>query len=370
MTTQALTLERALAPLDRLRRAALLGLVRAPVVGALVARRDGRLMLHATLGVVVTFALTLACPGVLYVVGPALFGVAHVAADARYLVLRRALPRWWVSALGAGCATLLALRALELAFPAALPFAATELALGAALALAGCVAGALSARDGITAQSSRARAAALILTIVALAAAALTRPNLARLVFAHVHNVVAIALWLTLFRARRRFALPALALLAVAAALLLSGVALSWVRFDGPGTARLVDEALFAWPAWMPQRTAVSLGILFVLLQGIHYAVWLTFIPQDDAPAQGTRSFRGSWRALRHDFPTPWLAAIALLAFAVLAASLFDVHRTRQLYLSLATFHGYLELAATAYFLTRGQSASAPEARSPRPEAR
>jgi hypothetical protein len=179
-------------------------------------------------------------------------------------------------------------------------------------------------------------------------------------VFAHVHNVVAIALWLYLFRARRRFALPALALLAAAATLLLSGVALSWVRFDGPGAARLVDEALFAWPAWMPQRTAVSLGVLFVLLQGIHYAVWLTFIPQDDAPAQGTRSFRGSWRALRRDFPTPWLAAITVLAAAVLGASLLDVHRTRQLYLSLATFHGYLELATAAFFITRGPKPEAP----------
>jgi hypothetical protein len=324
-------------------------------------------MVQSALGVVVTFALSLACPGVLYVVGPALFGVAHVAADARYLVLRRALPRWWVTALGAGCAALLALRAFELAFPDALPFAATELALGAALTLAGAVAGALAPARGITAQSRSARAALVGAAIVALAAAALTHPNLARLVFAHVHNVVAIALWLYLFRARRRFALPALALLAIAAALLLTGVALSWVRFDGPGAERLADEALFSWPAWMPQRTALGLGVLFVLLQGVHYAVWLTFIPQDDAPAQGTRSFRGSWRALRRDFPAPWLAAVVVLALLVLAASTLDVHRTRQLYLSLATFHGYLELAAAAFFLTRGSSDSAP--RGPRPEA-
>jgi hypothetical protein len=361
MTTQALTLERALAPLDRLRRAALLGLVRAPIVGALLAKRDARLMLHSALGVAVTFALALACPGVLYVVGPAFFGVAHVAADARYLVLRRSLPRWWASALGTGCAALLALRAFELAFPSALPFAATELAVGAALTLAGCVAGALTGNSA----NSRSRAALVGVGVVALAVAALTRPNLARLVFAHVHNVVAIALWLYLFRARRRFALPALALLAAAAALLLTGVALSWVRFDGPGAARLVDEALFAWPAWMPQRTALGLGVLFVLLQGVHYAVWLTFIPQDDTPAQGTRSFRGSWRALRRDFPAPWLTTIVVLALLVLAASTFDVHRTRQLYLSLATFHGYLELAAAAFFISRGRSASAPEARGP-----
>jgi hypothetical protein len=308
----------------------------------------------------VTCALAVLVPGVLYVVGPALFGVAHVAADARYLVLRRTLPRWWVTTLATGCAALLALRALELAFPAALPFARTELGLGAALALAGCVAGALAARDENGAGSTWARAASVGLAISGLAIAALARPHLARLVFAHVHNVVAIALWLYLFRARRRFALPAVALLAVSTTLLLTGFAMPFVQLGGPGGERLIDDAVFAWPAWMPQNTAVALGVVFVMLQGVHYAVWLAFIPQDDARTQGTLSFRMSLRALRRDFPGPWLAAIALLAAGVLAASFFDVHRTRQLYLSLAAFHAYLELAAAAFFIVRGKRTQTP----------
>jgi len=181
------------------------------------------------------------------------------------------------------------------------------------------------------------------------------RPNLAPLVLAHAHNVDAIALRLVLFRARRRFALPALALLAACAGLLLSGVALPWVHLDGPGAARLVDESVFAWPAWMPQRTALALGVLYVMLQSIHYTVWLALIPQDDARAEGTLSFRMSLRALARDFPAPWLALVVLLAAAVLAASAVDVHRTRQLYLSLATFHGYLELAAATFLVVRGK---------------
>lgn len=355
MTTDTLSLERALAPLDRLRRQVLLGLVRVPAVGPWLARRDERLMVHALAGASVTCALALLCPGVLYVVGPALFGVAHIAADARYLVLRRELPRWWVAVLGAGCAALFALRALESALPGALPFPAAELTVGGAWALAGVAAG-LAAARGVEGSAARRRAWILAPIIAALAAAALTRPNLARLVFAHVHNVVAIALWLYLFRARRRFAMPALALLAVAATLLVSGVALPWVHLDGPGATRLVDESLFAWPAWMPQRTALGLGVLFVLLQGVHYAVWLAFIPQDDARTQGTLSFRMSLRALRRDLPAPWPAVVAVLAVAVLGASLLDVHRTRQLYLSLAAFHGYLELAAAAFFIVRGKA--------------
>jgi hypothetical protein len=342
---------RAVEPLDRLRRRVLLGVVRVPGVGRLVARRDARIALHSVMSVALTFALTLLCPGVLYVLGPALFGVAHVAADARYLVLRRSLPRGWTTALAAGCAALFALRALELAFPARWPFAATEVAIGWTWALAAVTAGVAASADarGVP----RALVAAPV--VAALGVAAVTHPHLARIVFAHLHNAVALALWLILFRARRRFALPALALLAACAALLLTGVALPWVHFGGPGAARLVDESVFGWPAWMPQRTALALGVLYVMLQSIHYTVWLAFIPQDDTRAEGTRSFRMSLRALARDFPAPWLAAIVLAAAAVLGASLVDVHRTRQLYLSLATFHGYLELAAATFLVVRGK---------------
>jgi hypothetical protein len=350
-TIGPLPLDRAAAPLDRLRRAVLLGLVRAPTVGRLLARRDGRLMLHSLAASGVAFALAVLCPGVLFVAGPAVFGVAHVAADARYLVLRRSLPRWWAAVLAAGCAALFVLRALESAFPAAWPFAATELAVGWGWAFAGAIAGVVAARDG----RATARAAVVAPVVAALGGLAVTHPHLARLVFAHVHNVVALALWVFLFRARRRFALPALALLAVGSALLLSGVALPWVRFDGPGAVRLVDESLFAWPAWMPQRTALALGVVFVMLQAVHYSVWLAFIPQDDVRSQGTLSFRMSLRALTRDFPPALLAGVVVLGVVVLGASCLDVHRTRQLYMSLATFHGYLELAAATFLVVRGK---------------
>jgi hypothetical protein len=351
MTLGSLPLDRAVAPLDRLRQRVLLGLVRAPALGALLSRRDRRLMLHAVVAAGVAFALAVACPGVLFVAGPALFGVAHVASDARYLVLRRSLPRWWVAVLVAGCAALLALRALEGAVPARWPFAAAEVAVGWTWAFAGAAGGLAVARD----RGGLGRALIVGPVLAAAGAAAIAHPHLARLVFAHVHNVVAIALWLWLFRSRRRFALPAVALLAAGAALLLTGVAMPWVRFEGPGTARLIDESVFAWPAWMPQRTALALGVVFVMLQAVHYSVWLAFIPQDDVRAEGTLSFSMSLRALKRDFPRPLLAVVVVLAAAVLGASLLDVHRTRQLYLSLATFHGYLELAAGAFLVVRGK---------------
>lgn len=351
MPNAALTLDRAVAPLDRLRRAVLLGLARVPSVRARLAPRDERVRVQSVAAVACAFALTMLAPGVLFVAGPALFGVAHVASDARYLVLRRGLPRWWLAALGGGCAALFVSRACEAAFGGAAGFATVEVAIGWTWAVGGAVAGAAAAGTA----GARRRALVLAPLLAVVGVAAIGRPELARLVFAHVHNVVAIGLWLWLFRARRRFALPAVVLLVAGVAFLLSGAALRWAHLEGPGAARLVDESLFAWPAWMPQQTAVGLALVYVMLQSVHYSVWLALIPQDDAPAQGTRSFRMSVRALGRDFPGPWLAAIAVLAAIVLGASFLDVHRTRQLYMSLATFHGYLELAAGAFLLVRGK---------------
>ncbi len=321
-----------------------------PTVGALIARRDARLGLQSVACVACAFTLTLLAPGALFIVGPALFGVAHVAADARYLILRRALPRWWATTLGAGCVALFALRALEGAFPGRWPFAATEVGVGWSWAILGAAAGHAASR---TARSTR-RVALVVPALAALGVTALGHPNLARLVFAHAHNVIGIALWVLLFRNRRRFALPALALLAVFSIVLVSGVALPFAHLGGPGASRLVDESVFAWPPWMSQRTALGLGLAFVMLQAVHYAVWLAFIPQDDVRAEGTLSFRMSVRSIARDLPAWLLALTALTALAVFGASFVDVHRTRQLYMSLAAFHGYLELAAGAFFLVRG----------------
>jgi hypothetical protein len=357
MLSDAVTV--AAAPLDRARRALLLGLARVPALGAAVVRRDERLRLQALVGVSSAFALTLLCPGVPFVVGPALFGVAHVAADARYLVLRRGVPRWWGVALALGCAALFALRALELALPGRLPSAALEVGFGWGWAVTGAVAGWAAARSSRSAR----RALALGPALAVLGAAALAHPHLARLLFAHLHNLVAIGLWLLMWRQRRRFALPALGLLAIAVALLVSGAALPLVHFDGPWAARLVDESVFAWPRWMPQRSALGLGLSFVLLQSVHYAVWLAYVPQDDLRGQGLQSFRMSWRSLRRDLPLPLLALTAVVAAVVLGASLVSAHRTRQLYMSLASFHGYLELCAGAFLYVRGWE----DARCPRP---
>jgi hypothetical protein len=347
----ATLINRGIALLDRLRRTLLVGFSGSRIAGPIVTRRDQRIRAQALLGVSLAFALTLLAPGVLFVIGPALFGVAHVTSDVRYLVLRRALPRWWVAALVTGCLALFASRALEATFPDRWPFATIEVGLGWGWALCG-----VCAAVGASPSCGSIRRALLVTPAIVVALiAAVARPTLARLLFAHLHNLVGIGLWLLLFRRSRRFAFPALALLTLAVALCVSGSVLPTVHFGGPGAARFVDEMVSAWPDWMSQRTALGLGLAFVMLQAVHYSVWLAWIPQEDLRGQGTLSFRMSLRSSMRDLGPVWLALVALLACAVLAASFVDAHRTRQLYLSLSGFHGYLELAAGAFLFVRGR---------------
>ena len=98
------------APLDRARRSTFRWAAQFPTLRALLYRRDRRIALQATLGVVLAFAMTTIAPVATMAVSPIVFGVPHLASDVRYLVLRQQLPRWWVRALVAGCAALFALR--------------------------------------------------------------------------------------------------------------------------------------------------------------------------------------------------------------------------------------------------------------------
>lgn len=339
-------LDRLADPLDAMRRALFLSVQRLPILGVVLARRDLRLMTQTSAGVLVTFALTLLAPGVLFVMGPALFGVAHVASDLRYLVLRRSVPRAWQWTVLLASAALILSRAVEVARPALLPYAAIEALVGWGWAIAGVIAGALSVKRP-------SRIAFIAPAFVWVLCEALARPELARLLFAFGHNVIAIGLWALLFRRRRAFALPALAMAALGGWLLASGEALSWVRFDGPWARKLVDEALAA-AAPLSQRAALGLGLSFVFLQSIHYSVWVSWVPQEDTRGEGTLSFRMSLRALLRDFGPAVLGVITLLALLVIGGSLISPHRTRYLYLTIASFHGYLEVAALAFLLGRG----------------
>jgi len=65
-----------------------------------------------------------------------------------------------------------------------------------------------------------------------------------------------------------------------------------------------------------------------------------------------------SVRALFADLGTGGVAAVSLATLAVWMGAYLDLHRAQGLYLSLASFHGYLELALLIFFWVRGDNAA------------
>ncbi|MCA9599677.1 MAG: hypothetical protein KC776_40490 [Myxococcales bacterium] len=345
--TAAAVLERATAPLDRVRRALMRVMLPMPFVGTALGKRDSRVALWAGAHALVAFTLASTVPMLLFILGPVLLGVAHVAADIRYLVIRRQLPGWWKNVVWLGCGTLLLVRIADEAGVHALM---TE-----QLLVCGWMALALLA--GAWSGGGRGRAAAALPVLGALAWVTVVDPRMVRLVFVHVHNLVAVVLWLALFRSRLRSVLVPLTLMAAATAFFFTAQPFHWAQATGGLQAfglHLLVAADWVAPGLSP-KNAVGLTMAYVFLQSVHYSAWLLLIPQEDLRSEGTTTFRMSARSLLADFGTKGVVAIALTAIAVIAFAFVNVHKTRSMYLSLAMFHGYLELTLLCYFWARGK---------------
>ncbi|HEX2872394.1 MAG TPA: hypothetical protein VHP33_14095 [Polyangiaceae bacterium] len=308
------------------------------------ARRVPALLLGHAL---VALILALLAPTFLLVAGPLLLGVPHLVSDLRQLVLRPSLPRLARPLFLGGSVALLGARALNdsgLWRASHLePALASALLLGAiALALPG------------------ARAArAVIATLVALplVGCALAWPRESQLLLGHAHNVVALLLWAALYaRGTRAAVAVALAIVALGALLVLSPLA--WFGFQHGLESCFGLHALAAADTLAPgvARTELALGIVasFAFLQSVHYAVWLHAIPQAATRGDASLTFGMSFRALRADLGRWGLVVCAALALLVPCAGLVAPLFTKALYLSLASFHGYLELAAAALFFVGG----------------
>jgi hypothetical protein len=100
----------------------------------------------------------------------------------------------------------------------------------------------------------------------------------------------------------------------------------------------------------------VSLTLCFAFLQSVHYAIWLFAIPQDDARAEGSPNFRMKARALVHDFGRTGCWILAALVCVMAFASVISPIRARFTYLTLASFHAWLELAVLVFFLPQRAS--------------
>ncbi|MEZ4384875.1 MAG: hypothetical protein R3A79_26325 [Nannocystaceae bacterium] len=323
-----------IAALDRLRRRwlrALGGLAR-PLV------RDRELRVAAMFSLMIVTALvgSLVAPLWLLLLGPLIWGVPHLVADLRYLVLETGYHRR---------------RGLALVGAATLGW----IALGGDLlwGFVGAAAIALVARAGA---GRRLVAAALL-----LACGALLYPlgYLSDVIFGHVHNFVAVALWWVWCPRRGRLHWIPLALLVAATLLLLSPLAPALVAASGglrwfaSGTGADYELARLA-PGVAPEL-GLRLVLLFCFAQSIHYGIWLQLLA-DDARGRATpATFRRSLAELRAVVGDAGVVVAGLLAVSVAVWAAFDLTAANNGYFRVARFHGHLEIMALTLLLLEGR---------------
>jgi len=363
MPAGALRVEQALRPLDEVRRLALRVLAGGGPLGrTLVARRSVRVPVLLSFHAFAALALAVLAPSLLIVVGPLSLGVPHLAADVRHLLVRRAWPRWWLAACAGFALALLTLRVLaEAGSPVA--SLSVEHAVASAWMLLGALGGAMAAAASRTSRTPAAgglgwslRGWAVVATTLALAAFALAAPRLCRLALLHGHNLVALVVWLALFKRGRRLALVPVAIALAGGVTLASGALLGVTLRHG--ALSVAGLHLFAAADWLApglsDSQAIAAATSFAFLQSVHYAIWLVAIPAGDRPGEGGRSWRAAFRELVRDLTPAGVFAVAVLAMLVAGLGIVHAGSTRRLVLSLATFHVWLELAVLAYFLARG----------------
>ncbi len=328
--------ETLLAPADALR--ARLYRLLAPWAGPLFADRARRVAWIGAIQVMLAFLLTLGAPLWMLALGPILLGVPHLVSDARYLVVRPGLHRRTVLALLCGA-----------------PLLATGLGAGPAVGLLAVLPAILGARGSWT------RKGPMLAVWVGLSALALGFGTLFQLAFAHLHNVVAVALWWWAWRDRhaRAWAVPLLA--AAGTVALLSGAAepvlTALGSWTAPWTGTSFTQQVKTLAPDAPPVLAPRLVLAFAFLQSMHYGIWLRLIPEDDRPRAAPRPWRATWRALVEDFGVAPLLIFVALALGIAAWAVVDLTQARLGYLRLAVFHGYLELAVGALWIIEGRRA-------------
>ncbi|MBI5512564.1 MAG: hypothetical protein HY909_02285 [Deltaproteobacteria bacterium] len=318
------------APADYLRRAVL---VRArPMLRGWFTDRERRVAVGGAVGVGMAFALAVGCPLWAVAFGPAVLGIPHALSDLRYLVARPGLHRRPRVLLPIVVGSALGWR------------------YGVSAALAGAALAALLARGAVL------RKVLVALVPAGLAALAWNDRHLADLAFVHLHNAVAVGLWLSWRRRAGWWHLVPLGALGLGLGLVLHG------------DAERASTALGAWsvpaPGFEPESLAWTLspedtwGLraiqLYAFGQAVHYALWLRVVPAEDRPRETPRSYAQSLEALLADLPL-WVLGPSVLAMCGLFLwALQDPFEARWNYLRLAFWHGYLELGAAAVFAVEG----------------
>jgi hypothetical protein len=324
----------------------------APVTRTFVRDREARVVAAALVSCGFALIATGFATGWLLLLGPLLFGMPHLVAEARYLFFQR----------HRGDRRLLTVLALQ----TVCAFAGIGvLALGPCCALALFVAHERS-RTAITPRHptserplSRLESRPLFAIAAGMLAAAIVAPTWSRFALLHGHNLVPLVVWIA-WR-DRPWAVSAIVAGAVAACI----AAILLGAFDGVAVRTPLSDEAFSLTR-LTDAVAGEFGgpwrrrflLLFGFTQAVHYAIWLRLLPEDARERATPRSWRASWRAYERD-AGPVLArltVIAIVAVPLFAIALGPV-RARSFYVVASEFHATVEILLVLLLMRRGQGA-------------
>jgi hypothetical protein len=290
--------------------------------------------------------LSVLAPLWLLLLSPLLFGVPHLVSDLRYLVLApRRASRAWATPILLPLAVLTGLRL------AVVLGSASDPGLEAALGIT-AIAGAVAIVD-----APRRRRLVGGLLLCGLAALALGWPTRCALLLGHLHNAVGLGLWLAWARATRRtVAAVVLGVGACSAAFAVGAfdaVASAADAFHAPSSGLSFGALVETLAPGLGGVIGARVVLVYAFAQALHYAVWLVLIP---SVAHRPRE-RWSIASLREDLGPVGLVVAASLCLAVPVAGVLAPVATRDVYLSLVLFHGWLEIAVIARWLVARERA-------------
>ncbi|MBA3545521.1 MAG: hypothetical protein H0T76_03465 [Nannocystis sp.] len=303
-----------------------------PLARPIVTDRELRVALGFSAMILSALVATLVAPLWMLILGPLVWGVPHLVADLRYLVVRPGYHRRGLLCLVAGGPLLWVGLGGELWWG--------FLGAGAAALLA------------------RARLLPRLLVVISMLACGVGLAWLGRLgdvIFAHAHNFIAVGLWWSWRPRVSRLHWIPLALLVLAGMFLLGDVALGLAQASGGlawfGGRMSLDYQMWRLSPGVAPELGLRLVLLFCFAQTIHYAVWLQLLPDEDRGRATPTSFRASHQALRRDLGDLGLGLAVLLALGLAGWAVFDLLHASHGYFRVARFHGHLELIAGALLL-------------------
>lgn len=305
-------------------------------------RLDARAVVQTAGLTAISSAGVIFCPLWILLLSPIILGAPHVASDIRYLVLRPVYGRSWkeIAWVLAPIGALLLLGILAaFGWPRHVE---VEIGLGMAACGIAVLAGGSAISEGAK--------TALLCGLIAVSTFLISHPRPTIVALLHLHNLIGLGIWYTLFRqagtarSGRNIVLIFAGGLAACA-----GAALIFPDLTRFGPAPHGFGLAEAGNALLPGAPLLISAIViraYAFLQLMHYVIWLFLVPQSGE------------RTLIQDFGRGGISLIVLISAAVIAAGYFLPVRTRELYLTVSSFHAWLEIGAASYLFAAGAARS------------